>query len=61
VRPRTASRHPGLRLVLFALSLLLVNVWVLSRQVCAVLTAVLTVAGQRFRLHELTLEILMSM
>jgi hypothetical protein len=56
VRPRTASRHPGLRLVLFALSLLLVNVWVLSRQVCAVLT----VAGQRFRLHELTLEILMS-
>ena len=56
VRPRTASRHPGLRLVLFALSLLLVNAWVLYRQVCAVVTA----AGQRFRLHGLTLEALVS-
>ena len=54
VRARTASRHPGLRLLLFALSLLLVNAWVLYRQVCAVVTA----AGQRFRLHWLTLETL---
>jgi hypothetical protein len=54
VRARTASRHPGLRLVLFALSLFLVNAWVLYRQVCAVVTA----AGQRFRLHLLTLETL---
>jgi len=56
VRPRTASRHPGLRLVLFALSLFLVNAWVLYRQVCAVVTT----AGQRFRLHGLTLEALVS-
>lgn len=54
VRPRTASRHPGGRLVLFALSLLLVTAWVLYRQVCAVVTA----AGQRFRLHLVTLEAL---
>lgn len=54
VRARTASRHPGLRLVLFALSLLLVNAWVLYRQVCAVVTA----TGQRFRLHPVTLEVL---
>jgi hypothetical protein len=54
VRARTASRHPGLRLVLFALSLFLVNAWVLYRQVCAVVTA----AGQRFRLHLVTLEAL---
>lgn len=54
VQGRTASRHPGLRLLLFALSLLLVNTWVLYRQVCAVVTD----AGQRFRLHLLTLELL---
>ncbi|MBS1807405.1 MAG: transposase [Acidobacteria bacterium] len=54
VRPRTASRHPGLRLLLFALSLFPVNAWVLYRQVCAVVTA----AGQRFRLHLVTLAAL---
>jgi hypothetical protein len=54
VQARTASRHPGLRLLLFALSLFLVNAWVLYRQVCAVVTS----AGQRFRLHRLTLELL---
>lgn len=54
VRTRTASRHPGLRLLLFALSLFLVNAWVLYRQVCAVVSDY----GQRFRLHLLTLEAL---
>jgi IS4 transposase len=54
VRARTASRHPGLRLLLFALSLFLVNAWVLYRQVCALVTT----AGQRFRLHLVTLEAL---
>ena len=54
VRARTATRHPGIRLLLFALSLVLVNAWVLYRQVCAVVTA----AGQRFRLHLVTLEAL---
>ena len=51
VRARTASRHPGLRLLLFGLSLLLVNAWVLASQVCAVITTY----GRRFRLHDLTL------
>jgi Transposase DDE domain len=51
VRARTASRHPGLRLALFSLSLLLVNAWVLCSQVCAVITRY----GCRWRLHDLTL------
>lgn len=46
------ARHPGLRLLLFALSLLPVNAWVLYRQIGAVITS----AGQRFRLHLVTLE-----
>jgi Transposase DDE domain len=51
VRARTASRHPGLRLLLFGLALLMVNAWVLYSQVCAVITTY----GRRFRLHDLTL------
>jgi hypothetical protein len=55
VRARTASRHPGLRLLLFGLSLLLVNLWVLCRQV----GAVSNVYGKRVRVFELTLACLM--
>jgi len=51
VRARTASRHPGLRLLLFGLSLALVNAWVLASQVCGVITTY----GRRVRVHELTL------
>src|SRR5262249_13747222 len=51
VRARTASRHPGLRLLLFGLSLALVNLWVLCSQVCAVTNQY----GRRFRLFDLTL------
>jgi Transposase DDE domain len=51
VRARTASRHPGLRLLLFALALLLVNLWVLYCQVCAVSGAY----GGRLRLYDLRL------
>ena len=51
VRARTASRHPGLRLLLFGLALLLVNLWVLYCQVCAVSRAY----GGRLRLYDLTL------
>jgi hypothetical protein len=56
VRARTASRHPGLRLLLFGLSLLLVNLWVLCRQVCGIGNQY----GTRFRLFELTLASLAS-
>lgn len=51
VRARTASRHPGLRLLLFGLSLMLVNLWVLCSQVCAMANQY----GGRFRLFDLTL------
>lgn len=51
VRARTASRHPGLRLLLFGLSLMLVNLWVLCRQVCGIARQY----GSRFRLINLTL------
>lgn len=51
VRARTASRHPGLRLLLFGLSLMLVNLWVLCSQVCAIANQY----GRRFRLFDLTL------
>ena len=54
VRARTASRHPGLRLLLFGLSLILVNLWVLCRQVCGIAN----LYGRRFRLFNLTLAIL---
>jgi putative transposase len=56
VRARTSSRHPGLRLLLFALAVLLVNYWVLLRQSCGSGT----VYGSRLRVHELTLEQLAS-
>ena len=51
VRARTASRHPGLRLLLFGLALLLVNLWALYCQVCAASGAY----GGRLRLYDLTL------
>jgi len=51
VRARTASRHPGLRLLLFGLSLMLVNLWVLCSQVCAITNQY----GSRLRLFDLTL------
>lgn len=51
VRARTASRHPGLRLLLFGMALLLVNLWVLLSQV----TALGSHYGQRFRWHVLPL------
>ena len=51
VRARTASRHPGLRLLFFGLSLMLVNLWVLCSQICAITN----LYGRRFRLFDLTL------
>lgn len=56
VRARTASRHPGLRLLLFGLALLLVNYWVLLSASCGSVTTY----GWRIRIHELTLEQLAS-
>ncbi len=56
VRARTASRHPGLRLLLFALAVLLVNYWVLLSASCGSVTTY----GWRIRIHELTVEQLAS-
>ena len=52
VRARTASRHPGLRLLLVAVALLLVNCYVLLRQQWCLLSQ----SGQRVRVIELTLD-----
>lgn len=56
VRARTSSRHPGLRLLLFGLAVLLVNYWVLLRQSCGSGHCY----GSRLRIYELTLEQLAS-
>lgn len=56
VRARTASRHPGLRLLLVGLAVLLVNYWVLLSASCGSVTSY----GGRMRIHELTLEQLAS-
>jgi Transposase DDE domain len=56
VRARTASQHPGLRLLLVGLAVLLVNYWVLLSASCGSVTSY----GGRMRIHELTLEQLAS-
>lgn len=52
VRARTTSRNPALRLLLFGLALLIVNLWVLMRQTWVQMTSY----GSRARVVELTLE-----
>jgi putative transposase len=52
VRARTSSRNPALRLLLFGLALLIVNLWVLMRQTWVTMTSY----GSRVRVVELTLE-----
>jgi hypothetical protein len=52
VRAWTTSRNPALRLLLFGLALLIVNLWVLMRQTWVQMTS----NGSRARVVELTLE-----
>lgn len=52
VQARTSTRNPALRLLFFGLSLLLVNYWVLYRQI----SGIVTLYGNRLRVHPLTLE-----
>jgi putative transposase len=52
VRARTASRHPGLRLLLVGLALMIVNLWVILSHAWVIITRY----GRRLRIISLTLE-----
>jgi putative transposase len=52
VRARTASRHPGLRLLLVGLALMIVNLWV----ILSLAWVTITRYGRRLRIISLTLE-----
>jgi hypothetical protein len=52
VRARTASRHPGLRLLLVGLALMIVNLWVILSHAWVTITRY----GRRLRIISLTLE-----